>query len=282
MSNLRLSNFPKIETSKTISNSALYDLLRADGSIIVNKSLIQAIGLNESVLFCELLSRYFYFKDKNELKDGYFFNTQYNLQAATGLGEKAQRTAITNLKTLNLIDMSLMGIPAKRYFKIINSPEILEKLLENGKEKLRRLEDSTDTSIGGNLKRTKEVTINSKGSGNNTKLNNTNLIIQKINVVDADKYDCKFYSFLFEYFFNKYFDYYAKEHPLIKQEYIVSVMDNIDSFCGDYDISKYAEWRKIIDMYFKSNLNCDKNIIHFSQYNILLNRVSNLKIGGVS
>jgi len=30
-------------------------------------------------------------------EEGYFYNTQYDLQAGTGLGEKAQRTAINNL-----------------------------------------------------------------------------------------------------------------------------------------------------------------------------------------
>jgi hypothetical protein len=255
----------------------ILELLRSDGSITVNKSLIQAIGLNESVLFCELLSRHFYFQDKGLEKDGYFYNTQYDLQSGTGLGEKAQRTAISNLKKLGLLKMELKGIPARRHFKIVATTEIIEKLLSEGKEKLKRLAASTDTSIGGNLKRTREVTAYSEGSTNNTN-NNTHRIIQRINVVDAKAYDIEFYKYLFEYFFEKYHTVYGKEHPLIKQEYIIKVMDNIEYFCTDYDVKKYTDWERIIDTYLKTKLACDRNIIHFSEYDILYNRVSNLKL----
>ena len=57
----------------------ILELLRADGSITVNKNLIQAIGLNEAVLYCELLSRYFYFESRLLLdEEGCFYNTQYD------------------------------------------------------------------------------------------------------------------------------------------------------------------------------------------------------------
>jgi hypothetical protein len=56
------------------------------------------------------------------------------------------------------------------------------------------------------------------------------------------------------------------------------VMDNIEYFCTDYDVKKYTDWERIIDTYFKTKLACDRNIIHFSEYDILYNRVSNLKL----
>lgn len=154
-------------------DNAVYDLLRSDGSIVVNKSLIHAIGLNESILFSELLSRQNYFTSRGTLDDqGYFFNTQYDLQAGTGLGEKAQRTAISNLKRLKLIHCKLKGMPAKRYFKIIADDDLLFNLLKEGKEKLKNLENSTVTSQGGNMKRQGKELVTPKGSANNTK-NNT-------------------------------------------------------------------------------------------------------------
>ena len=150
---------------KSFDFDLIIDLLRADGSITVNKNLIQAIGLNEAVLYCELLSRYIYFRRKNLLDDeGYFYNTQYDLQAGTGLGEKAQRTAINNLKEYKLIKVELKGMPAKRHFAILSDGETLSYLLRTGKEKLERLADSTDTSIGGNLKRRKKESDTPKGS----------------------------------------------------------------------------------------------------------------------
>lgn len=165
-------------------NNAVYDLLRSDGSIVINKSLIHSIGLNESILFSELLSRQNYFESRGTLDDqGYFFNTQYDLQAGTGLGEKAQRTAISNLKRLRLIHCKLKGMPAKRYFKIIADDDLLFELLKDGKEKLKNLENSAVTSQGGNMKRQGKELVTPKGSANkpknNTK-NNTNLCLQHL------------------------------------------------------------------------------------------------------
>jgi len=150
-------------------DNVTYDLLRSDGSIVVSKSLIQSIGLRESILFGELLSRYNYFSERNMLKDGWFYNTQYDLQAGTGLGEKAQRTTISKLKRLGLIDCRIKGVPATRHFKIIASDELLHNLLKAGKEKLRSLENPADTSVGGNLKQRRKELVTDKRSGNNTK-----------------------------------------------------------------------------------------------------------------
>ena len=133
------------------------DLLRNNGCVTVNKYLIHSIGLNEAILYSELASRHEYFENRGTLVDDSFYNTQYDLQAGTGLGEKAQRTAINNLKKLGLIEVKLKGIPAKRYFKLINDI-YLDDLLDEGKKKLRSLANSRDTSIGGNLKMLREVT----------------------------------------------------------------------------------------------------------------------------
>ena len=95
------------------------DLLRADGSIIVNKKLANAIGLNEAVLYSELLSKYKYFKDRERLTDdGFFFNTVDNLEQDTTLTGKQQRPCIKRLEKLQLVEMSIRGLPSKRYFKI--------------------------------------------------------------------------------------------------------------------------------------------------------------------
>ena len=127
------------------------DMLRNNGCVTVNKYLIHSIGLNEAILYSEIASRYEYFETRGTLTDDSFYNTQYDLQAGTGLGERAQRTAINNLKRIGIIEVKLKGIPAKRYFKLINDI-YLDELLDEGKKILRRLENSRDTSLGGNLK----------------------------------------------------------------------------------------------------------------------------------
>ncbi|MDR7856101.1 hypothetical protein [Tissierella sp.] len=256
----------------------ILDLLRSDGSITVNKNLIQAIGLNEAVLYCELLSRYFYFEARQLLDDeGCFYNTQYDLQAGTGLGEKAQRTAINNLKSLGLIEVKRKGMPAKRYFKIIQDENKITLLLKEGKKRLESLANSADTSIGGNLKRPRKELDTAKGSGNNTK-NNTKEIIQRLNVVIANRNDDSFFLDVFNYYLTKYELYMKKQHPILSNKYISQIVKAIDDFGDEYDLCKVNDWKLIIDMYFKSNLDSDRNMIHFAQEEILYNRADNCRL----
>lgn len=157
-----------------MGNYSITALLRSKGSIILNKDLVHAIGNSEATLYSELCSKHEWFKDHNMLDDeGYFYNTQYDLQAATGLGEKAQRTTIIRLKNLGLIKYELKGVPSKRHFKIIEDNEKLLNILEEGHKKLKALENSSDTSVGGNLKRRGKEQAKAEGSANNTN-NNTN------------------------------------------------------------------------------------------------------------
>ena len=71
------------------SASMIYELLRSDGSIVVNKALIHAIGLNEAILYSELLSKYYYFDARGQLVNGWFYNTVNDLSISTGLYERA-------------------------------------------------------------------------------------------------------------------------------------------------------------------------------------------------
>ncbi len=109
---------------------AIYELLRADGSIVVNKRLARAIGLHEAMLFSELLSREAYFDGHNMLsEDGYFFNTIEDLEAATTLSGKQQRAGIRKLEQIGLIKYKVEGLPAKRYFRVCHDPAVIQGLL---------------------------------------------------------------------------------------------------------------------------------------------------------
>ena len=109
--------------------SAIKELLRADGSIIINKKLSHNIGLHETIMYSELLSKEAYFEGRNELKDGWFFNTIENMQKDTTLSEHQQRKAVKKLKTLGLIESKSKGMPAKRYFRIIENEELVKTLI---------------------------------------------------------------------------------------------------------------------------------------------------------
>jgi len=142
----------------------LIDLLHQGSSINVNKYLILAIGLDEAVLFCELLSRHKYFENKEQLDDeGFFYNTIDDLHCATGLGEKPQKTGISKLKSEGLIQMKLKLIPAKRHFKIIATDELLLSLIKKGKEKIKEIEGKSIEKAKKRLASTENTSVSPNG-----------------------------------------------------------------------------------------------------------------------
>jgi len=118
---------------------AIYELLRSDGSIVVNKCLVHAIGLTEAVVYSELVSRYLYFQNKSELtSDGYFYNTVADLESGTGISEWEQRKAIKKLVSLELIDVVVKGVPPKRHFRLSDDMSVLFELLKKGRAVMNR------------------------------------------------------------------------------------------------------------------------------------------------
>lgn len=115
--------------------SPVYDLIRADGSIVLNKNLCHSLGIIETAVFSELLSRYNYFNIREELdEEGYFYNTIDDFQRGTSLSAKQQKSAITNLEKLGLIKTKLKGVPAKRHFKIVDDMSTMLDFIAKGKE----------------------------------------------------------------------------------------------------------------------------------------------------
>lgn len=97
----------------------ILDFLRADGSIVVNKQLAHRIGLQEAVVYSELVSLYKYWSSKGELtKDGFFYCTYENLERNTSLKEKVTLRAINKLIKMELVEKVTRGLPRKNYYKI--------------------------------------------------------------------------------------------------------------------------------------------------------------------
>ncbi|MFC7747309.1 hypothetical protein ACFQU8_08690, partial [Lentibacillus kimchii] len=100
----------------------ILDFLRSDGSIVVNKKLAHEIGLNEAVIYSELVSLFKYWTSRDQLiEDKWFFCTSENLEKNTALKRKPQDRSIASLQRLGLIEVKKMGLPAKRYFAITNN-----------------------------------------------------------------------------------------------------------------------------------------------------------------
>ena len=95
-------------------------LLSSSAFIVLNKELARQIGLKEAVLLADLISKEEYFISKG-MQDGWFFNTEANIQEDTTLTPFQQRKCLKVLKKYDIIQVKRKGIPAKQYFKIIIS-----------------------------------------------------------------------------------------------------------------------------------------------------------------
>ena len=123
-------------------------LLSSSAFLIVNKQLAKQVGLKGAVLLADLISKEEYFIS-NGMTDGWFFNTEANIERDTTLTSYQQRKCIKNLKSQELIQTKRMGVPAKQYFKI-NEQLVLKKL--------NNLSLSKSTTINKN----KEIKITNK------------------------------------------------------------------------------------------------------------------------
>lgn len=152
----------------------LFDLLRSDGSIVVNKRLAHMIGLNEALIYSELISMHQYWEQRGQLLDGeWFFCTIENLENNTTLKRGKQDRAISSLIKLGLIESDRKGIPAKRYFKITN--KIFEILLSN------QIAQNEQTRLSETNKQLCSNRATNNTNNNTNKLNINNNIAPPVN-----------------------------------------------------------------------------------------------------
>ena len=123
-------------------------LLSSTAFLVVNKELARNIGLKETVLLADLISKEEYFIEKG-MSDGWFFNTEANIQKDTTLTPYQQRKALKTLKKYEIIETKRKGVPAKQYFKI-NEEQVVQFLNNKSLTNL--------TSINKN----KEIKLNNK------------------------------------------------------------------------------------------------------------------------
>tara|TARA_R110002153_G_scaffold9102_1_gene38070 strand:+ start:1175 stop:1843 length:669 start_codon:yes stop_codon:yes gene_type:complete len=127
-------------------------LLSSTAFIVLNKELAKQVGLKEAVLLADLISKEEYFISKG-MTDGWFFNTEANIEADTTLNSYHQRKCLKTLKKFKIIETKRKGIPAKQYFKI-NEEQVLQ-ILNN-------LSDKNQTTINKN----KEIKISNNTISN--------------------------------------------------------------------------------------------------------------------
>lgn len=97
-------------------------LLIRDGFSLINFKLVQSIGLDETILLGYIHSKQLYFCGKNELtKEGYFYQYREDIAKNTSITFKRQKKAFDHLEELGFVVTKIEGLPAKKYFKVIES-----------------------------------------------------------------------------------------------------------------------------------------------------------------
>ena len=150
-------------------------LLSSSAFLVLNKELARQVGLKEAVLLADLISKEEYFI-ANGMTDGWFFNTAKNIEQDTCLTTHQQSRAIKRLKDLGILETKVVGIPAKKHFKIIEN-KLLSYFNTSFKES-----DKQVFKKGKTINKNKEIKIT-----NNTISNRRESFVLKVMTFDYDK-----------------------------------------------------------------------------------------------
>jgi uncharacterized phage protein (TIGR02220 family) len=175
--------------------NGILELLRSDGSIIINKAMARKIGIYETIVYSELVSKYIYYKNKESLfqfsnMDGeWFFSTIEDIEESIPMTAYEQRKAITKLKEIGLIDHTNKkptGFANQtRFFQIKEDINLILSLLSDNKE----LKNKKTLETIENSRKLKNLVFESENNEfskvknfntNNTNINNTNIINKDI------------------------------------------------------------------------------------------------------
>ena len=145
----------------------ILQLLASSNFIPLNKTLIKEFGLEETIIFSELVSEFEYWTNNNGIDDeGYFYSTIENLEEKTTLSDHKQRKALKKLQEMKVLDVKICGLPAKRYIKI-NEEQVI-KLFQN-----KFFKNLTTSSL--NFKHQEVKKMNGNNNINNKNINNKNI-----------------------------------------------------------------------------------------------------------
>lgn len=126
--------------------NAIFQLLNPSNTVSVNRPLAHAIGLNEAVVYGALISKFYYYSEREMLDDGWFYSTAPDLQESTALSEKQQKRCVDNLVKAGLIRCELRGMPAKRSFYIIDDISVIQALIAEGEAAMRKIKPAAAES----------------------------------------------------------------------------------------------------------------------------------------
>lgn len=144
----------------------LNNTLGKDSFFMVNKKLLKELGFEATLLLSDLISKEQYFKDRNTLdNEGFFFNTQKNIEEDTTLTRYQLDNAINILEGKNFIETKLKGMPQRKHYRILATQIAsflqieLQKTYNDNKNKDNKNKDNNSTAIA-DAKTNKNLNLN--------------------------------------------------------------------------------------------------------------------------
>jgi len=131
------SKFIYPNANDIISKKIIHEELTKEGYFMYNIWLAHRIGINETILLTDLISKRNYFSIRWELINGFFFNSISNIEKTTSLSKAKQIISTKNLEKENLIQLEIINNNT-RYFSL--NDEKIEEYKQSNYEKFLKLE----------------------------------------------------------------------------------------------------------------------------------------------
>lgn len=145
---------------KGTKQMSILQLIANNSYGLYNKHIAKEVGLIEAIILGELASEYDYWlKNDGLTPDGYFFSTIENIEENTTIKEAKQRAALKTLQDLNIISVSVRGLPAKRYIKL-NEEVLQNKFCSNDRTRTVQMKELEPSNEQGNINNINNNNIN--------------------------------------------------------------------------------------------------------------------------
>ena len=172
---------------KGVLKLKILDKLNPTNTLSVNRLLAHKLGLNAAVVYAALIAKQAYYEARDMLdKDGYFYSTSDDLEESTSLSRAQQDRVIDILLDAGLIEFHVSGMPAKRYFRVIDDENSLTSLLETDNQVCEKVENKIAENSQTSLSESSNHTYKTKENKSKESINQS---ADKIDAIDDKRED---------------------------------------------------------------------------------------------
>jgi hypothetical protein len=108
----------RTKTTNVVQELLVIEAFKSSGYLIVNKTLIQKLGLINAIVLSNLVDKHIYFKEKKEEFDGWFYVTNSAQMKQLNIKEHSLIQCKRYLKEIGMISTKREGLPSKEHYKI--------------------------------------------------------------------------------------------------------------------------------------------------------------------